>query len=148
MGLDMYLTKKIYVGAEYEHRNITGNIEIFVGGEKLDINFNKVSEIEESVGYWRKASAIHKWFVDNVQEGNDDCGTYYVSEEQLQSLLDLVNSVLQNKEMADVLLPTQSGFFFGGTEYDEWYFEGMENTKEILESALKKSGEFYYHASW
>lgn len=148
MGLDMYLTKKVFVGAEYEHRKVTGNIDVFVAGEKLDINFNKVFSIEEASGYWRKANAIHQWFVDNVQEGNDNCGTYYVSEENLQSLLDLTNEILADHSKANDLLPAQSGFFFGGTEYDEWYFENLVSTKEILENALKSDGEFYYHSSW
>ena len=34
-------------------------------------------------GYWRKASAIHKWFVDNCQEGDDDCGTYLVDRKTI-----------------------------------------------------------------
>ena len=25
---------------------------------------------------WRKANAIHNWFVQNVQKGVDDCGVY------------------------------------------------------------------------
>ena len=32
-------------------------------------------ETHEEVGYWRKANAIHGWFVRNVQNGKDDCGT-------------------------------------------------------------------------
>ena len=39
--------------------------------------------------YWRKANAIHKWFVENVQEGVDDCGEYEVTVEQLTELRDL-----------------------------------------------------------
>lgn len=28
MGLDQWLTKKIYIGAEYDHRKITGAIDL------------------------------------------------------------------------------------------------------------------------
>ena len=28
--------------------------------------------------YWRKANAIHGWFVKNAQQGIDDCRTYSV----------------------------------------------------------------------
>ena len=31
------------------------------------------SRIIEQVGYWRKANQIHNWFVENVQDGEDDC---------------------------------------------------------------------------
>lgn len=148
MGLDMYLTKRVYVGAEYEHRNVSGIIDISVDGEKLPVNFNKVSEIIERAGYWRKANHIHAWFVKNVQDEKDDCGDYYVSEENMKELLDAVNQVLDNHDLAEELLPIQEGFFFGGTEYDEYYFSDLEETREILEEALKSSGDFYYHSSW
>ena len=29
---------------------------------------------DNQIASWRKANAIHKWFVDNVQDGVDDCG--------------------------------------------------------------------------
>lgn len=151
MGLDMYLTKKIFVGAEYEHRKVTGNIQIFAYGEPIKINFNKVSYIEESVAYWRKANAIHKWFVDNVQDGEDNCGSYYVSKEDFRSLLSDINEVLSDNSVASELLPTNDGFFFGGTDYDEYYFDDLKYTKEVIESILSEenfSGEYYYHSSW
>lgn len=183
MGLDMYLTKKVYVGAEYEHRKVTGVIDIKVGDKPLPINLSNVSYIEERAGYWRKANAIHKWFVDNVQEGNDDCGDYEVNTEQLRQLLDVVNKVLEASELvegkikngergvpgggwediiedgktikdpsvAQELLPCTSGFFFGGTEYNEYYHSDLVDTKKILEAALAGNPddfEFYYHSSW
>lgn len=151
MGLDMYLTKKIFVGAEYEHRKVTGKVEIFIYGEPIKINFNKVSYIEESVAYWRKANAIHKWFVDNVQDGEDNCSTYYVSEEDFKLLLSDINKVLSDNSVASEILPTNDGFFFGGTDYDEYYFDDLKYTKEVIESILSEenfSGEYYYHSSW
>ena len=38
------------------------------------------------VAYWRKANAIHGWFVDNIQDGVDDQNEYYVSKEKLEEL--------------------------------------------------------------
>ena len=62
MGLDMYLTREAYIGAEFSHRQIDGTIFITKEGARVPINFNQISEIIESVAYWRKANAIHKWF--------------------------------------------------------------------------------------
>lgn len=149
MGLDMYLTKRVYVGANYEHRKVTGSIDIKIDGKELPINFNNVSEIIENVGYWRKANHIHRWFVENVQDGEDNCGDYYVPFEKLQELLSLVDEVLSDNSKADELLPVQSGFFFGGTEYNQYYFEDLQLTKNILESLNNDvNGDFYYHSSW
>ena len=102
--------------------------------------------------YWRKANAIHKWFVDNVQDGEDDCGHYSVGRTQLAELRDLCQQVLDNPEQASALLPTQSGFFFGGTDYDSWYFNDLKTTVEGLTTLLNDTGlekwDLYYHSSW
>lgn len=159
MGLDMYLEKRIYIGAQYDHRKISGKIEIYEDGKPIKVNFKNVSTISEDVGYWRKANQIHKWFVDNVQDGKDDCGEYYVSEEQLKELYDLCKKVIQtaklekgeiitNPEEIAEILPTTSGFFFGSTEYDRWYMQDIKDTIEILEPLLKQNGDFYYSSSW
>lgn len=57
--------------------------------------------IYKEVACWRKANAIHKWFVDNIQDGNDDCGVYEVSEEQLRELLELCKIVAGHSELVD-----------------------------------------------
>lgn len=49
------------------------------------------------------------------------------------------------------ILPTQSGCFFGSTDYDEGYWEDLELTISQLEKILAFEGdqaEYYYHASW
>lgn len=95
----------------------------------------------QPVGYWRKANAIHKWFVDNVQNGNDDCSPYEVTKSQLKELFELCfkvisESSIHDTKVAEELLPTTSGFFFGSTEYDEWYFRDLVTTIEIIHDVL------------
>lgn len=182
MGLDMYLTRKVYVGAKYEHREVTGSVEVRIKDRPVDLDFNKIAYIEEEAAYWRKANAIHVWFVKNVQGGNDDCKEYYVTKENMEELLSVVTEVLQksklekgvvqngaklgesgwipimeageyvvNPEVARELLPTQSGFFFGSTDYDQWYIDDLKYTKEVLEGILSREdddGEYYYQSSW
>lgn len=157
MGLDMYLTKKVYIGAEYKHRNVKGVINLTEGDndKPIKIELSRVSYIEERVGYWRKANQIHSWFVKNVQEGVDDCGEYDVSEEQLSQLLADCKKVKEDSKLAETVLPTQSGFFFGGTEYDEYYMQDIDDTIEIIETLFKEkgeekyfNGEIYYSSSW
>jgi len=149
MGLDMYLNKEVYVGAEFKHRNVTGKIKISVGKEPLPVNFQKVVSITERAGYWRKANAIHRWFVENVQDGEDNCARYYVSTEAAKRLLSLVEAVLADYSKAAELLPAASGFFFGGTAYDDYYFDNLRYTKEVMEAVIAdKDGDYYYQSSW
>jgi hypothetical protein len=181
MGLDMYLHKKTYV-KNWEHMSPEELHEITVkknGQEVPNIKKERISSIEEIVAQWRKANHIHAWFVNNVQDGQDDCREYYVEREQLRELVDackkvkesLVNSpkktvqvesgwangqktyadveVFEDTSVAEELLPTQSGFFFGGTEYDQWYIQDLDNTVEMLEPLLEEEGgDFYYQSSW
>ena len=151
MGLDMFLIKKTYVGADYAHRNVTGVVNIKVDGRKLAIDFKKVNDISEIAGYWRKANAIHRWFVENIQEGVDDCGEYLVSWQQLQQLLTTCKAVLEKneEEYSATHLPSQAGFFFGGTDYDEGYIQDVENTITILEELTEAPEvDYYYQSSW
>lgn len=90
------------------------------------------------LGYWRKANHIHAWFVDHVQGGVDDCEEYVVRKEQLAELRDACETVLRNwsDKTSEELLPTQGGFFFGGTDYDEYYYEDVKHTLTMLDTAL------------
>ena len=150
MGLDMYLSKKTYV--KYWEHNGDNNYDVKVtkAGNPTKIDPKKVSYIVEEVGYWRKANQIHQWFVDNVQGGVDDCRDAYVERDKLEELLNLCKIVSIDKDKAEQLLPTASGFFFGGTGYDEWYYEQINDTIEILEEALSddEADHFEYHSSW
>ena len=150
MGLDMYLNKHTYV-QQWEHQKPEEKykVEVTKGGEPTSINPKKIKYIIEEAGYWRKQNQIHQWFVENVQDGVDNCGEYYVSAEKLRELLALCKAVQNQPEVAEEVLPTASGFFFGGTEYDEWYYKDIENTIQILNEALADTnGEYYYSSSW
>lgn len=154
MGLDMYLSAKKYLSQylnEKDSQKIQSINELF-GVEGDEENDYGVKEVTFRVAYWRKANAIHQWFVENVQEGTDDCGEYYVSREQLQELLKLCEQIIAEPKQAIELLPTRSGFFFGSTEYDEWYMGDIQHTvdrfKKILSDPAFEKSDFYYQSSW
>ena len=152
MGLDMYLYKKTYIrqGDFYKPESVN-EVIVKTGGEiDKKIDPKKIKYVVEEAGYWRKANQIHRWFVENVQRGTDDCGSYWVSREKLEELLDLCKRVKEDNSLADELLPSTSGFFFGGTEYDEWYFNDIDSTIKIIEDCLsdESADDFEYSSSW
>ena len=108
--------------------------------------------VQLPVAYWRKANQIHDWFVQNVQGGEDDCGDHYVNHEKLQELLDLVEKVLMygTEEKAREELPPAEGFFFGSYEIDEWYWEQLKYTYEVLKHVLENTDGYslFYSSSW
>jgi hypothetical protein len=153
MGLDMYLEARIYVsGYSWDTAEKQDKVDrIFSAMDFNRSEFERPSlTIALPVGYWRKANQIHNWFVKNVQEDNDNCGDYYVSEEKLAELKATCEKVIEDISLAGDLLPTQSGFFFGSTDYDEYYLEELQSTVDIINRCLadsKLSGASFYSAS-
>lgn len=113
--------------------------------------------IEPTIYYWRKANAIHRWFVEKVQDGVDECQPSVVHVEMLVDLVERCTKIAtapedQKEYIAKDLLGTTGGFFFGSTEYDEWYFRDISETatkmKAAVEMAAPKSTHFIYQSSW
>ena len=153
MGLDMYLNRKTYV-KQWGHQTPEEKFEVTItkGGKPYDgIDLANVTHIEEEVGYWRKANQIHRWFVENVQDGVDNCGEYSVGKSQLEQLLNVCREVLNDHSKAEDLLPAAAGFFFGNTDYDEYYYDDLERTIVMLDKILGETNpnqDIYYSSSW
>jgi hypothetical protein len=104
------------------------------------------------VAYWRKANAIHGWLINNSGVV-DDCTPIHVSKNALIQLRDDCQKVLDEgtAEAAWELVPPTSGFFFGSSEVDDWYWQDIKETvtklTEIIDTTIDDQ-EFEYHASW
>lgn len=155
MGLDMYLSASKYVGgwkhSDEEKRKKYAAIREMVGMGDVGCEESPSLTVSVTVAYWRKANAVHAWFVKNVQKGKDDCKTYYVERGRLAELAAVCEKVLANPELAAELLPSQSGFFFGSTAYDEVYLDDLRATVKQIKPLLDEKFErvrFEYHSSW
>lgn len=154
MGLDMYLTASKYVG-RWEHgketeRKAYDAIVKAAGLGGFVCEGSPSLRVEPTVAYWRKANAIHKWFVDNVQDGVDNCSRYYTDRDDLRQLVSLCEKVLETRNASE--LPPTAGFFFGSTEIGDDYYYDVRNTVAQLNAVLNderfKGCEFYYQSSW
>ena len=177
----MYLTRRVYVGNQNRENGKKVKISIprdqtgvFAPITRLDQN--KVKSINMEVAYWRKANAIHQWFVNNVQDGVDDCKEYYVTREQLAQLVQeckedmeyldtcpkVENEVagygqtwtetVYEADESQLNLTPQSGFFFGSTELDEGFYQDLKDTVEMITPELEDEesmwDDYYYQSSW
>lgn len=138
--------------------------------------------ITTEIAYWRKANQIHNWFVETLGGGEDNCQRIYCTVDNLKELLETCKKVkkasklvekgthkvysleeskqidkpykvIEDPTVAQQLLPTTEGFFFGSTEYDEYYLEDIDNTIEQLTKILKdleneSEVSVFYQASW
>jgi len=150
MGLDMYLYATKYVD-DYNDKPLLAKILKAVPlGDKISENSGnfKSASVEIRAAYWRKANAIHGWFVNNLANGVDECQRIEVGRESLQELYDLCEAAIKTGK-AEALAPV-GGFFFGSTEINEGYWEDLKDTVRQLKPllALPPDWEFYYRASW
>ncbi len=146
MGLDMYLSAKRYLWSFNEHDQALANkIDEMIGGASL----GHTNEVRKEAFYWRKAWAIHHWFVINAQEGDDNCGEYFVSRDLLRNLLDTLKKVDENPSIAEDILPLQAD----DNDGKEWELEQIRRTipaleKLITDEDIKENWDFYYSSSW
>lgn len=179
LGLDQWLYKETYV-KNWGHTEEDKRHTVTVTGPAAEqINFAKVSTIKEEVQYWRKANMIHQFFMGDEENGSS---VYVSSDQLIdlhercakiiancpledgvinngQSLKDgewvkntELGKVLTNVALAQELLPTTSGFFFGSTDYDEYYLADIQETHDMLEELFKQPkwehSDYSYEASW
>lgn len=152
MGLDSYLWKKTLVNNWSDKKFVKYDVNVTSEGKPVEhIQSDRVHSITEEIGYWRKANHIHNWFVQNIQNGVDNCKPHYVEKEDLVDLLGICRKVVENPSLGESLLPCSRGFFFGSDEYDEWYIKQLKYTIELIEKilSLKDEGVYYeYESSW
>lgn len=167
MGLDMYLYADTSVSRVYFPQNadsydsvekspVFEEIASLLGVKDLLTDEWVSMQVRVPVAYWRKANAIHNWIVNACAGGKDECQEIYISPEKAQELVDLCEQVLsvRTSQYSASMLPTASGFFFGGTDYDDWYYKDVEHTRDVFRTLLEYNSvnqvfdRVIYQASW
>ena len=101
----------------------------------------------ESDIYFRKVNFVYRYFADKME---DEC--CFVTRGEMEDIVDRCERVLNNEGAAEELLPTMAGFFFGSTDYDNWYYKDVEDCKKQFSKMLKRfnaeTDVFFMVFSW
>ena len=127
MGLDMYLYKDYYIGgrlAENKDDVIEFDSKLIYKDSKKHHSFKLgvIFSIRCLAAEWRKAYAIDDWFFDKYGNGE---WSFYVPQEAIPELYDIVCQILADHSKAQELLPYD-------TDDEDWYWDDLEETKEQL----------------
>jgi len=177
MGLDMHLTKRTYIGNDY--KEVKDQVKIEIKGVKQERVSEIVEKVAywrkaNQIHNWFIENCA-----DNQEDNCQDIYIEKSQLQKLLNVVNLVldssklikgkihngtryengktieiyeqGKIMENTKVAEKLLPTSSGFFFGSTDYDEYYYQDLLDTKKILEDILKENdnrADFYYRASW
>ncbi|AWM79061.1 hypothetical protein DKL61_01090 [Gammaproteobacteria bacterium ESL0073] len=115
----------------------------------LDISFVACprDEIME-MGVFRKVNALLQW-VNTYVMTVENCAYIPISKEDLEKLQGTLNQLTTDN--CQELFPTQEGFFYGSTEYDECYWEDVQAIKEWLDKTLAEfdfGEEMLFFSAW
>lgn len=143
MGLDMYFyaAKQDYKSECSWNNEVVPPVNYPESLKKIEEYLTKIQEFKSctvetlyKIGYFRKFNALHQYIVDHFADGVDDCREIQLSKEDIEQTL---MALYRAKNGQTEYLPTQSGFFFGSTEYDKWYFNDVDNAITLFELILK-----------
>jgi hypothetical protein len=150
MGLDMYLEAKLHLppydkALDPVRRAIGQAIGYTPPMEKPDndATLMEITGVTVRVGYWRKFDSLHRWFVNHVQEGHDDCRPAYVSPETLAELEEQLDQVSND--------PASASEYFVREDDDPMTEDDIDYTLRIVAQAKKlqeRGWDIYYRASW
>ena len=98
---------------------------------------NELEDEEEKINPWNEVAYFRKVnFLIPFFGYEKNCSNIEIDKYQVEDLIEACNEVLANHDKASFLLPTETGFFFGSTDYDDWYFDDVQNVKEKFEEIL------------
>ena len=112
--------------------------------EKMQERVHSVQEVKEFFddfidfyypeedAYFRKVNFIYKYFQYKLED--EQC---FIEKEDLLDIIERCEKVLADDTKAEELLPTQCGFFFGSTDYDDYYFDNVADCKKQMEHLLE-----------
>jgi hypothetical protein len=132
--------------------DIDFSISAFIDIEKYKKDpkgWGSIISLDIRVAYWRKFNALHSWFVANVQYGIDECEPHIVTIDHLKKLREDLKEL--NKTNVDEKFATQGGFFFGSTDYDDYFWADVERLKcevEYLINQQPTDTMYVYQSNW
>lgn len=111
---------------------------------------NKQTGEGRLVHSWRKANQIRGWFVTRFDQEPDEQLKIALTDDDIDALISDIEQVLADKALAPSLMPTSSGFFFGSTDYDTYYFDELKDTLQYLKNDFEYNpdNEQLFYTEW
>lgn len=172
MGLDMFLYSTVRVESIEELETIRERVNGHKSIENLNNELDSIKKEKDIIWdipiklsnwnglevnishqecYWRKFNALHGWFVEECQGGVDECQESIVPLEKIRELYLSIEHLEKGKPLPDNFKPV-SGFFFGGTEKDDWFWSDVAQLKHelmyLIHQVDHRERTLIYKSSW
>ena len=101
MGLDIYLSKKTFIGAMFDSTRITGIISLFKRGKQIPIQFGRVSYVTEDIYHGHKLYWLLEWLNRELPESLVNCEEREIDDAVVDRLHQACKEVLAHRDMPD-----------------------------------------------
>ena len=101
MGLDIYLSKKTFIGAKYKSQAITGSISLFKRGKKIPVRLERLTYVIEDIFHGSKTHWLHNWLNTELPEYLGNAEDQEISEDLLDRLHQACIEVLEHRDKPD-----------------------------------------------
>jgi hypothetical protein len=155
MGLDMYFSTRHATSKRVDRKTgeevtldwgLPNASDVYEGSKTI------TTMIDTECGYFRKFNALHVYLVNHFGDDEDNCQPIYIAKSGVEQILANLKEIQEDHAKAQSIMPTQSGFFFGSTDYDEWYFayidEAITMFTDVLAVLEDEDDCLVYQASW
>ena len=101
MGLDVYLSKKTFIGAMYKSQAITGSISLFKRGKKIPIRLGRLAYVIEDIYHGSKTHWLHEWLSRELTDEMENSEDYELGKDVIDRLHQACIEVLAHQNKPD-----------------------------------------------
>lgn len=120
-----------------EHPTVELNPVVNIDGYNTD-NY-ELFHVNDTKRYYWKANQIQNYFEKRFYKDGNDCNSdeydnvvTKIDDLTINDIITRINNAELSKETAKKEFPTTEGFFYGSTDYDEFYFDTNTEFKNDL----------------
>ena len=99
MGLDIYLSKKTFIGAMFRSSEVRGTINLTKHGKQIPIKLQRVSYVIEDIYHGNKTHWLHGWLNRELQEALANAEEREISGEVMDRLHRVCIEILAHRNI-------------------------------------------------
>jgi len=102
MGLDIYLTKKTFIGGMFRSSEVGGTINLTKKGKKIPIKTERLVYVEEDIFHGRKTYWLQEWLNHELPDGLPNMVEQEIGDDVVTRLHEACTDVLAHRDQDDL----------------------------------------------
>ena len=102
MGLDIYISKKTFIGAMFHASGVNGIISLTKRGKQIPIKLQRVAYVIEDIYHGSKTHWLHNWLNRELPEELMNAKECEISEDVMDRLHRVCNEILAHRNRPDL----------------------------------------------